>query len=112
MTPKTSTPWDAEGLTTLYATPDEDGAMTMIEIRANVTETGWHTVAFIEAIWPEAKRDASRIAALPHLLAAVRTIASDRDACTCHTRSRYGKRHDTQCPLRISRDALAKTTHN
>jgi hypothetical protein len=112
MMPKISTPWDAEGLTTLYATPDEDDTMTMIEIRANVTEAGWHTVAFIEAIWPDAKRDARLIAALPHLLAALRAIASDRDACTCHMRSWYGKRHDTQCPLRIARDALAKATRN
>ena len=42
-------------MTTLYATPDESGEMTMIEVNANVTEAGWDTVAFIEAIWPGAK---------------------------------------------------------
>lgn len=44
-------PWDASGATIFYATPDEADAMEMIEIRANVTEGGWDTVAFIEAIW-------------------------------------------------------------
>ncbi len=45
-------PWDCDARTTMYATADESAAMTMIEIRGNVTEAGWDTVAFIEATWP------------------------------------------------------------
>jgi len=56
-------PWNCDGRTTLYATPDESGAMTMIEVNANVTEAGWDTVAFIEAIWPGAHANARRIVA-------------------------------------------------
>jgi hypothetical protein len=67
-------PWDAEGITVLYATPDEADAMTLIEIRANVTESGWDTVAFIEAIWPGAKANARLIAASPKLLDALLNI--------------------------------------
>jgi hypothetical protein len=67
-------PWDAEGIITLYATPDAADAMTMIEIRANVTKSGWDTVAFIEAIWPGAKVNARLIAASPKLLDALLTI--------------------------------------
>jgi hypothetical protein len=50
------------------------------------------------------------IAAAPHLLGAVRTIAADPDACTCHTRSWYGTLHDTQCSVRIAGDAIALAT--
>jgi len=67
----TDAPWDSEGLTTLYAAPDEADAITMIEIRANVTEAGWDTVAFIEAIWPNARANARLIKAAPDLLAAL-----------------------------------------
>lgn len=93
-------PWDCSGATTLYATPDESGEMTMIEVRANVTETGWNTVAFIEAIWPGARANARRICAavnackgldtealergviaeLRHALGELLTAASDLDA--------------------------------
>ncbi len=62
-------PWDCDGRTTMYATPDEADEITMIEIRANVTEDGWDTVAFIEAIWPGAEVNARLIAAAPDLLA-------------------------------------------
>jgi len=83
----TPEPWDAEGITFLYATPDEADAMTMIEIRANVTESGWDTVAFIEAIWPGAKANARLIAASPKLLDALLNIkriagkSGDHGAC-------------------------------
>ena len=59
----TPEPWSCDGSTILYATPDEDGAMTMIEVNANVTDAGWDTVAFIEAIWPGARANAQRIVA-------------------------------------------------
>jgi hypothetical protein len=45
-------PWDAEGRTVLYLAPSADDAVTFIEIRANVTQDGWNTVAFIDAAWP------------------------------------------------------------
>jgi len=54
----------------MYATPDEADEITMIEITANVTEAGWDTVAFIEAIWPGAEANARLIAAAPALLEA------------------------------------------
>lgn len=96
----TPEPWHCSGTTTLYATPDESGEMTMIEINANVTEAGWDTVAFIEAIWPGADVNARRICAavnackgfstetlergfiaeLRHVLRAIVTAASDLDA--------------------------------
>jgi hypothetical protein len=62
-TAHTPEPWNCDGRTTLYATPNESGEMTMIEINANVTEAGWDTVAFIEAIWPGAQANARRIIA-------------------------------------------------
>jgi hypothetical protein len=61
-------PWDCDGVSTMYATPHESDAMTMLEIRANVTDDGWDTVAFIEAIWPGAAANARLIAAAPELL--------------------------------------------
>lgn len=67
----TAGPWDCDGRTTLYATPDESGELTMIEVRANVTEAGWETVAFIEAVWPGADVNARLIAATPDLLEAI-----------------------------------------
>jgi hypothetical protein len=48
--------------------------MTMIEIRAKVTESGWDTVAFIEAIWPNARANARLVAASPKLLDALLNI--------------------------------------
>jgi len=101
-------PWDDEGFTILYATADEGAAMTMIEIRANVTGSGWNTIAFIEAIWPDARLHARLIASAPRMLEALRAIAADPDACTCHTRGWYGELHDTQCPVRIALDTLSQ----
>jgi len=46
------------------------------------------------------------LAAAPGMRDALRQIASDSEACTCSTRSWYGKVHDTQCPIRIAGDAL------
>jgi len=98
-------PWDAEGTTILYATPDEADAMTMIEIRANVTESGWDTVAFIEAIWPGAKVNGRLIAAAPRLLNAFLNI-----------KRLAGKSGDHEaCPFAlldlIAREALAAISH-
>jgi hypothetical protein len=67
-----SSPWDADGLTTFYATPHETDVVLFIEIRANVTDAGWDTVAFVEATWPNAKAHARIIAAAPQMLAALR----------------------------------------
>jgi hypothetical protein len=58
-------PWDAEGSTVFYAALSEDDAVTFIEIRANVTEYGWDTVAFIEANWPGTRSNARFIASAP-----------------------------------------------
>jgi len=57
-----------------------------------------------------AKANASLIAAAPLLLESLRTIAGDKESCTCHTRSWYGNHHDTQCPIRIARAAIAAAT--
>ena len=65
-------PWDCDGRTIMYAAPDDADAITMIEVRANVTEDGWDTVAFIEAIWPGAVPNASLITAAPAMLDALR----------------------------------------
>jgi len=67
-------PWDSDSLTVLYAAPSEDDAVTMIEIRANVTESGWDTVAFVDAAWPGAKSNARLIASSPTLLDALLDI--------------------------------------
>jgi hypothetical protein len=61
--PHSPEPWDCDGRTTMYATPDQSDEITMIEVRANVTEAGWDTVAFVEAIWPGAHDNARRIVA-------------------------------------------------
>jgi hypothetical protein len=67
-------PWDAEGLTVMYTGPSEADAATHIEIRANVTEAGWETVAFIEAIWANAAANARLIKESPQLLDALLNI--------------------------------------
>ncbi len=68
----TSGPWDCDARTIMYAAPDDADAITMIEVRANVTEDGWDTVAFLEAIWPGAVANACLIAAAPAMLDALR----------------------------------------
>jgi hypothetical protein len=81
ITEHTPGPWDCDSITMMYATPDEADELQMIEIRANVTEAGWNTVAFIEAIWPRAHANARLIAASPKLLEAckqVRDVLFDR----------------------------------
>ena len=74
----TPEPWSCGGRTTLYATPDESGEMTMIEVNANVTEAGWDTVAFIEAIWPGAHANARRIVAAVNACAGIPTEALEQ----------------------------------
>jgi hypothetical protein len=74
----TPEPWNCDGRTTLYATPDESGEMTMIEVNANVTEAGWDTVAFIEAIWPAAHANARRICAAVNACQGISTEALER----------------------------------
>jgi hypothetical protein len=61
-------PWDCDGCTTMYAAPSESDAIVMIEVRANVSECGWDTVAFVEAIWPGSPANACLIVAAPELL--------------------------------------------
>ncbi len=72
--PQASATWDADGATVLYAARHEEDAVPMIEIRANVTESGWDTVAFIDAAWPTAKTNANLIAKLPELLDALLNV--------------------------------------
>ncbi len=64
-------PWDCDGCTTMCATPDQGDEITMIEVKANVSEHGWDTVAFIEAIWPGTHANARLVAAAPDLLEAI-----------------------------------------
>jgi hypothetical protein len=56
------------------------------------------------------KANARLIATTPLLLETLRTIAGDKEICTCHTRSWYGGHHDTQCPIRIASDAITEAT--
>lgn len=72
--PQASQTWDADGATVLYAAPHAEDAVPMIEIRANVTESGWDTIAFIDAAWPTAKDNARLIARLPQLLDALLNV--------------------------------------
>jgi hypothetical protein len=74
----TPEPWNCDGRTTLYATPDESGEMTMIEVNANVTNDGWDTVAFIEAIWPGARANARRICAAVNACMGIDTEALEQ----------------------------------
>ena len=74
----TPEPWDCDGSTTLYATPDESGEMTMIEVNANVTDAGWDTVAFVEAIWPGAHANARRICAAVNACMGIDTEALEK----------------------------------
>jgi hypothetical protein len=69
----TPEPWDCDASTIFYATPDESDGMTMIEVRARVTEAGWDTVAFIEATWPGAEVNARRIVAAVNACAGIPT---------------------------------------
>lgn len=74
----TPEPWSCDGSTTLYATPDESDEMTMIEVNANITEAGWDTVAFIEAIWPGAHANARRICAAVNACEGISTEALEQ----------------------------------
>ena len=67
-------PWDCDAQSTMYSIDDDE--LTMIEVRANVTEAGWNTVAFIEAMWPGADINARLIAAAPDLLEAIPPLIS------------------------------------
>ncbi len=76
--PHTPEPWDCDGRTIMYATPDESGEMTMIEVSTNVTEAGWDTVAFVEAIWPGADANARRICAAVNACKGIPTEALEQ----------------------------------
>ena len=64
-------PWTCDGRTIMYAEPHESHEVVMIEVNADITEAGWETVAFIEAIWPGADANARLIAAAPDLREAI-----------------------------------------
>jgi len=74
----TPSPWDCDGCTIMYSAPHETDEITMIQVRANVTEDGWDTVAFIEAIWPGAKANARRIVAAVNACDGISTEALER----------------------------------
>jgi hypothetical protein len=61
-------------VTTLYAAASWADAVTMVEIRANVAESGWITVALVEDIEPQARHNARLIASSPKLLDALLNI--------------------------------------
>jgi hypothetical protein len=61
-------------MTLFYAAPSEADEVPMIQIRANVSEDGWDTVALVEAIWPSAQANAWLIAAAPELLEALEEL--------------------------------------
>jgi hypothetical protein len=69
-------PWDCDAQTTMYSIEGDE--LTMTEVRANVTEAGWDTVAFIEAIWPGADANARRIVAAVNACKNISTEALER----------------------------------
>jgi hypothetical protein len=71
-------PWDCDGCAIMYAAPHETDEITMIQVRANVTEAGWDTVAFVEAIWPNATANARRIVAAVNACEGIGTKALER----------------------------------
>jgi hypothetical protein len=73
--PHNPAPWDCDGMTQWYATPDETDVIDLIEIRAQVTEASWNTVAFVEATWPGAQANARRIAAAVNACEGISTEA-------------------------------------
>jgi hypothetical protein len=54
---------------------------------------------------PERQRKAAA-----ELAAVLRAIENDPEACTCASRSWYGSGHDTQCAIRLAREAADKAT--
>ena len=69
-------PWDCAAQTTMYSI--EGRELTMIEVRANLTEAGWDSVAFVEAIWPGAHDNARRIVAAVNACAGIPTEALEQ----------------------------------
>jgi hypothetical protein len=67
---RSPTIWQDDYTRQFYDAPGgyPDAAIDFIEIRSDVTEAGWHTVAYVPAGWPDAKADARLIAAAPRLL--------------------------------------------
>jgi hypothetical protein len=106
-TEHTPGPWDCDGRTTMYATPDEADEITMIEISANVTDAGWDTVAFIEAIWPGAEANARLIAAAPAMLEALRLA---RSALNTTPRFRVGETDSYKIAAIVDKAVEAATT--
>jgi hypothetical protein len=72
-------PWDCDASTVMYATPDETDQVHFIEVRANVTEDGWDTVAFVDAAWPGAKINARRICAAVNACRGISCEALEQD---------------------------------
>lgn len=101
--------------------------MTMIEVNANVTEAGWDTVAFIEAVRPGAHANARRICAavnackgittealergsfaeLRHILGEIVTAAGDLDAAIDGATDQFdGERNRLNAALRAAKTVL------
>ena len=57
---------------------------------------------------PHDEANALLIAAAPLLLETLRIVTEDEEICTCHARSWFGDHHDTQCPITMAGDAIAK----
>jgi hypothetical protein len=104
------TNFDCDGRTVFYAAGQEADAVPMIEIRANVTEEGWDTLAFIDSSWPAANATARRIV---HCLATHAELLEALD----YTRATLKLRHideatdqEVEEALRIAAAALARAT--
>lgn len=99
--------WQADYTNTLYVAPggDADDAVELIEIRTNVTEAGWLTVAYVPAGWPDSRADASLIAAAPKLLKALEGALYALD------RNSDGSGPSTRLAIAIARAAIAEATN-
>ena len=102
--------WDCDGRTIMYAAPHESDAVEMIQVRANVTEDGWDTIAFIEAIWPRAENNARRIVAARNACQGLSTAELERgivrDLIELANQVVLAKDDDESVPVRIYNAAM------